>query len=145
MTQHAQAPEADRSSAASDAFVALSSEVSLTTRDLPASVAWYRDVIGFTVDREHKREERLIAVSLRAGPVRLLLTQDDGSRGLDRAKGEGFSVQFTTAQDIDAIAARIKGRGVVLATEPFDAFGVRAFRLRDPDGFRLTISSPRNT
>src|SRR5690606_21387468 len=39
---------------------------SLTVKDLRGSVAWYRDVLRFEVDREHEREGRLIAVSLRA-------------------------------------------------------------------------------
>jgi hypothetical protein len=29
------------------------------------------------------------------------------------------------------------------ASQPADAFGARFFRLRDPDGFRLVISSPQ--
>jgi predicted enzyme related to lactoylglutathione lyase len=45
-------------------------------------------------------------------------------------------------QDVDAIAARIKSRGWVLDMEPVTApHGLRVFRLHDPDGFRLTISS----
>ena len=126
-----------------DALIAQSLEASLTVRDLPASVAWYRDVLGFTLDREYRRDGRLLAVALRAGAVQLLLGQDDGARGPDRVKGEGFSLQVTTAQDVDEIAARIRARGGELETEPADVWGKRAFRLREPDGFRFTISSPR--
>jgi len=124
-------------------LAAQSLEASLTVADLRWSMAWYRDALGFTVDREHERDGRLLAVSLRAGSVRILLTQDDGSKGTERVKGEGFSLQITTAQSIDAIAMRAKQAGASLDSEPFDAFGARAFRLRDPDGFRLTVSSPR--
>jgi uncharacterized glyoxalase superfamily protein PhnB len=116
-------------------------DASLTVSDLSKSVAWYRDVLGFTVDREHRREEKLIAVSLRAGAIRILLGQDNGARGSDRAKGEGFSLRLTTTQDVDAIASRVKSHGGTLESEPADMLGVRAFRLRDPDGFRFTISS----
>ena len=123
--------------------MAQSIEASLTTADVRRSRDWYRDVLGFTIDREFEREGRIFAVSMRAGSIRLLVTQDDGSKGADRAKGEGFSLQITTPQDIDAIAAHAKRAGASLDNEPFDAWGVRAFRLRDPDGFRLTISSPR--
>lgn len=49
----------------------------------------------------------------------------------------------TTVQDIDELAARIKARGGVLETEPIAVAGQRGFRLRDPDGFRFAISSPR--
>ena len=123
-------------------FVAQSLEASLTAGDLEASAAWYVDVLGFSLDHEFRREGRLFAVRVRAGAVQLLLTRDDGSRGAERAKGEGISLQLTTRQDVDEVAARIRARGGVLATEPFDAWGKRAFRLLDPDGFRITISSP---
>ena len=123
-------------------LVAQSIEASLTTANLTVSRDWYRDTLKFAVDREYEREGRLIAIAMRAGPVRLLLTQDDGAKG-ERRKGDGFSLQITTAQDIDAIAAAAKQAGAVLDTEPANMWGVRAFRLRDPDGFRWTISSPR--
>ena len=127
----------------SEGFVAQSLEASLTVRDLQASLAWYRDVVGFAVDREFSRDGRLFAVSLRAGAVRLLIGQDDGAKGLDRVKGEGFSLQLTTPQSVDAVADRIRSRGGTLETEPADMWGTRAFRVRDPDGFRFTISAPR--
>jgi glyoxylase I family protein len=117
--------------------------ISLTVKDLERSTAWYRDVLGVTIDRKFEREGKLFAVSLRAGAARLLLGQDNGARGLDRTKGEGFSMQITTAQDIDAIANRVKASGTVLETEPSDAWGARVFRVRDPDGFLIVISSIR--
>ena len=126
-----------------DALAARSLEASLTVRDLSTSVSWYRDVVGFAVAREYRRDETPIAVALRAGGVELLLVRDDGAKGSDRAKGDGFSLQITTAQDIDDLAARIRARGGVLETEPATIAGRRAFRLRDPDGLRLAIAAPR--
>lgn len=114
----------------------------LTVKDLEASLAWYRDVIGFTVDQRHEREGKLLAVSLKAGDVRVLLALDDGAKGWDRVKGEGISLQFITGQDIDEIAKRVREAGVTLDTEPVDTpWGARVFRLHDPDGFKLVISS----
>ena len=126
-------------------LVSQSLDASLTVADTRRSLAWYRDVLGFAVDREFERDGRLFAVSLRAGTIRILLTQDDGARGLDRVKGEGFSLQITTTQDIDALASNAKRAGAILDSEPADAWGVRVFRLRDPDGFRLVFSSPRDS
>jgi len=133
----------DAPAVTTDVLVARSFGASLTVRDLSASVMWYRDVLGFTVEREYQRDGSVFAVALRAGAAELLLGQDNGAKGVDRAKGEGFSLQLTTAQDIDQIAARIRGRRGALETEPADMWGKRAFRLRDPDGFRFTISTPR--
>jgi len=111
---------------------------SLTVRDIAQSLAWYRDALGFAVDREFARDGRVFAISLRAGSVRVLLTQDDGSRGTDRVKGEGFSLSIVTTQDLDAIAQRVaEHTGTAVAAED-SRFG-RVLRLQDPDGFRFVL------
>ncbi|MDB4882477.1 MAG: Glyoxalase-like domain protein [Gemmatimonadetes bacterium] len=124
-------------------FRATTLSASLTVRDLKSSLDWYRDVLGFTVARTFERAGTLFAASLRAGAVPILLTQDDGAKGADRVKGEGISLQLTTAQNIDELAARVRERGGTLTSEPADVMGARMFRLRDPDGFKLVISSER--
>jgi uncharacterized glyoxalase superfamily protein PhnB len=59
-------------------------------------------------------------------------------------KGEGFSFAVTTEQNIDELASGIRARGGVLDMEPADMpWGARVFRFRDPDGYRMSISSPR--
>ena len=117
-------------------------DASLTVANLERSAAWYTTILGFAVDRRHERDGKLIAVSLKAGAVRLLLSQDDGTKGLNRTRGDALSLRITTRQDIDALAASIKAQGVTLDTDPMSAHGYRIFRLHDPDGFRFTISSP---
>lgn len=119
-------------------------QASLTVKDVQASLTWYRDVVGFTVDQTYDREGQLRSVSLKAGDVRILINQDDGKRGWDRVKGEGFSFMLTTGQSIDGIAQRIRSNGGSLETEPADMpWGVRMFRLVDPDGYRFAISTER--
>ena len=124
-------------------FLGVSLSASLSVNDLEKSLAWYRDVLGFTIHQKHERGGKLMAVSLRAGDnVRVLITQDDGARGSDRVKGEGFSLMITTDQSIDDIAKRILDGGGTLELAPTDTpMGVRIFRVRDPDGFKFTISS----
>jgi uncharacterized glyoxalase superfamily protein PhnB len=115
---------------------------SLTVNDLQKSLAWYRDVVGFTVHQEYERDGKVMGIALKAGDVRILIGQDDGAKGWDRQKGEGFSLQLMTAQSVDEIAARIKSRGGTLESEPMDMpWGARVFRVVDPDGFKLAISS----
>jgi len=115
---------------------------SLTVNDLEKSLSWYTDVLGFEVDRRHERDGKLMAVSLKAGEVSLLINQDDGAKGWDRPKGEGFSLMITTDENIDDVATRIKEGGGVLDSEPADMpWGKRVFRLHDPNGFRFVISS----
>jgi uncharacterized glyoxalase superfamily protein PhnB len=116
--------------------------VSLTVKDLQKSLAWYLDVMGFTIDRKLERDGQLRGVVLNAGDVQLSINQDDGAKGWDRVKGEGFSLRIATEQSVDEIANRIKERGGILDSEPADMpWGARIFRLRDLDGFKLTITS----
>ena len=90
----------------------------------------YRDAVGFTVSQQHTRDGRGLAISLKAGSVELLIGRDDGAKGWDRVKGEGLSLQISTTQNIDELAARIKANGGTLTTEPTDMpWGVRAFRV----------------
>ena len=125
-----------------ESFRASSLSASLTVKDLEKSLAWYRDVLRFTVDRKYERDGKLQAVSLKAGAARLLIGQDDGAKGADRVRGVGFSLQLTTAQDVDELAKRIKSLGGTLDSEPTDMhWGSRVFRLQDPDGFKLVIAS----
>jgi catechol 2,3-dioxygenase-like lactoylglutathione lyase family enzyme len=91
-----------------NALSAQSLDASLTVADVTRSRDWYRDVLGFTVDREFARDNRLFAASMRVGTARILLAQDDGGNGTERAKGVGFSLQFTTSQDVDALAAHVQ-------------------------------------
>ena len=126
----------------SEPLSATALSLSLTVKDLSKSVTWYRDVVGFAVDREIVRDGVLRGVASRAGSVSLLLNLDDGGRGWDRRKGEGFAFQLRTSQSIDEIATGIKARGGTLALEPTDMpWGARIMRLVDPDGFRFSIST----
>ncbi|HEV2734693.1 MAG TPA: VOC family protein, partial [Longimicrobiaceae bacterium] len=84
MSTHLSALAETDGRAGSGAFRASALAASLTVQDLEKSLAWYRDVVGFTVDREYVREGKLLSVALRAGDVRILLNQDDRAKGAER-------------------------------------------------------------
>jgi lactoylglutathione lyase len=114
---------------------------SITVDDLQKSMAFYRDVLGFTVGDRWEQAGTLMGVELGAGAVVFMLTQDDWKKGRDRVKGEGFRLYCDTTQDVDRLAERIKAKGGVLAQEPRDEeWGARALTVEDPDGFKITIA-----
>ena len=77
---------------------------------------------------------------VKAGVCEIGLSQDDWVKGRDRKKGVGIRLWCETAQDVDALAARIKAAGHALTEEPKDQpWGGRSFSLDDLDGFHLTI------
>jgi predicted lactoylglutathione lyase len=116
---------------------------SFTVNDVQASLAWYRDGLGFFVSERWEEGGRLQGVMLKAGNCHLGLSQDDFSKGRDRAKGVGFRIWCETTQDIDAIAARFRAFGGTFVEEPGDHWDVYSFTAQDPDGFKITVSRAR--
>jgi catechol 2,3-dioxygenase-like lactoylglutathione lyase family enzyme len=116
-------------------------EPSLTVNDLMVSLRFYTDVLGFIVADQFKDDNGgLTGVMLRAGVCQLGLSQDDWKKGRDRKKGDGFRLWCKTAQDVDALAERIRLGGWRLTEEPADqSWGVRSLAVADPDGYQLSI------
>jgi lactoylglutathione lyase len=111
-----------------------------TVDDLQKSITWYRDVLGLILTERWEQDGKLAGVELQAGNLTFMLSQDDWKKGRNRAKGEGFRLYCTTAQDIDRLAEAIKARGGTLLQEPRDQpWGMRDFAVADPDGFKITI------
>lgn len=115
---------------------------SLTVSDVGESLKFYRDMLGFIVDEIWEHEGRRVGAALVAGSVTLLLSLDDGAKGPDRVKGQGFRLHLSTIQDVDQLAATLEARGGRLQEGPVDMpWGARAFTVIDPDGFTLTIAA----
>jgi catechol 2,3-dioxygenase-like lactoylglutathione lyase family enzyme len=114
----------------------------ITVDDLSASLAFYRDVLGFTVKEKWEHEGVLGGVALIAGTAHLMLQQDDFAKGRDRPKGVALRFWFSTSRPVDELAADVRARGGTLESGPEDLpWGGRAISVVDPDGFRITITS----
>jgi len=115
---------------------------SLTVDNLQQSLDFFRG-LGFEVEDRWEDKGVLLGAMLKAGDVRLGLSQDDGKKGRDRTKGVGMRIYIEAADDIDQVAARARTAGIALTGEPHDTdWGTRAFEVTDPSGFALTITSP---
>jgi uncharacterized glyoxalase superfamily protein PhnB len=116
---------------------------SLTVNDLEKSIRFYTDVLGFIVGERWEEGGKLLGVMLKAGSCEIGLSQDDWAKGRDRKKGEGMRLWCHTAQDVDALAARIKAAGGRLTMEPRDEMGERSLSLDDLDGYHWSLSRPK--
>lgn len=118
----------------------------ITVNDLNRSIAFYADGLGFVVQERWEDKGVPLGASLKSGTARLMLQQDDFAKGRDRVKGVGQRLWLTTAQDVDALAARIKSKGITLDSEPADMpWGSRVFALTDPDGFGISFTRERRS
>lgn len=114
-----------------------------TVNDIEKTVAWYRDILGSKITQTFEEEGKLVGVAVEYGSVEIWLTQDDFAKGADRPKGEGFRIILETDQNVDDLAAGIRQRGGELLMGPEDQpWGVRMFAIADPDGFKMTVSTP---
>ena len=112
-----------------------------TVNDLQESLRFFEG-LGFGIEERWEDAGKLIGVMLRAGDVRIGLSQDDWQKGQGRQKGVGMRVYISTTQDIDEIAARAEAAGITLDSKPHDTdWGSRAFELTEPSGFKMTIGS----
>ena len=140
----AAAPMVERRHQAQETLRLRSLEPSLTVDDLERSLRFYTDVLGFVVSDRWTEGGALRGVMLKAGVCELGLSQDDWAKGRNRKKGEAVRISCQTAQNIDALASRIKAGGGRLTEEPQDtAWGTRSLSVDDPDGFHLTIYQKR--
>jgi len=135
------APQPDRRKRAPETLRLRSLQPTLTVDDIQRSVRFYSDVLGFFVGEQWKDDGGVLrGVRLKAGVCVLGLSQDDWAKGRDRKKGDGVRVWCETAQDVDALATRIKAAGVRLTEGPTNQpWGARSLSVDDPDGYHLTI------
>jgi len=114
-----------------------------TANDLENTVAWYRDVLGAEIGETFEHEGKMVGAAVQYGSVEIWLSQDDFQKGEDRQKGEGFRIILETDQNVDELATGIKERGGEILMGPEDQpWGVRMFAVVDPDGFKMSISTP---
>src|SRR2546430_17141064 len=65
---------------------------SFTVNDLPKSIAWYRDVLGFTLGERWEEAGQLRGIQLEAGGGGIMVNQDGFSKGRGPRKGGGCAV-----------------------------------------------------
>lgn len=101
--------------------------------DIAASVAHYRDALGFTVTFQYG--EPSFYACLCRDEVSLHLLAD---RQTKRLPGHGGVCIFVT--DVDAVHAELAARGAKILKPPQDyAYGMRDFGVTDLDGNQLTF------
>ena len=113
----------------------------LTVDDLPTSITFY-EALGFAIDEQWEEEGTRLGVMLRSGGTQIGLNQDDWKKGRDRTKGIGVRLSISTLGNVDEIAKRARNAGIALKSEPHDTkWKSRAFEVRDPSGFLVTVFS----
>ncbi len=109
-------------------------------RDIAASLVWYRDKLGFTIDfveGDPPAHARIVADPTYAAPTVHLRFEPLQS---EKAPFAGAEVWMHVDNSIDVLYERYVERGVKIV-EPIEdkPWGLRMFVIEDPDGYRLVI------
>jgi len=111
----------------------------LTADDIQASLKFWVDGVGFHVKQRWEKDGKLLGAELVAGACMIGISQDDWAKGRNRTKGVGISIYAETTQGVDALAERLRSRGVAFEGPDTTDWGWRQVSLRDPDGFRFIV------
>ena len=102
-------------------------------RDVPASIAHYRDVLGFTVAFTYG--EPVFYGGVERGDVTIHF---QAANQTTRHAGQGAINIFVT--EVDALYEELRANGARMVTPPGDRpYQMRDFDIDDPDGNRLTF------
>ena len=114
----------------------------LFVRDVRASAAWYRELLGATTDHDRDDFDRVVS----GDEVLVMLHRwDHAEHGMParppgQQAGLGLMV-WITVPDLDRIHVRAQSMGSDIVSEPHrnPLAGWREFTLRDPDGYRIAF------
>ncbi|MFB9410497.1 VOC family protein [Dactylosporangium matsuzakiense] len=120
----------------------------LFVSDMDVSVGFYRDVLGFAVERrtEDYASLRRGLVVLGLGPIAKLPEHGDGpgftGQRLSAGKGAGVEIvlELDTVDELRALYAHCQELQVVGEPLQLRSWGLHDFRLADPDGYYLRIT-----
>lgn len=115
----------------------------LLAADVERSSRWYQDVLGFADVFTMRLANGTPVVAhlrwCRFGDI-LLTPQRTPIEG---PRGQGIVINFA-ADEVDALAERVRAAGVAIAEGPVDRpWNTRDLAVLDPDGYRLNFTAPQ--
>jgi catechol 2,3-dioxygenase-like lactoylglutathione lyase family enzyme len=116
--------------------------------DMPRSIAFYRDALGFEVVATSQPGDDYTWALLRLDDAELMLNTayDDDQRppGPDPARvaGHADTGLFFACPDLDAAQAHFRRRGIAVEQPVVREYGMKQLWVTDPDGFRLCFQWP---
>jgi len=109
--------------------------------DLPTSLAFYREVLGFTLLATNDLGWCVVGL----GETRLMLNtayeQDERPDAPDPARMRGHkdvTLYFSTP-DPDRVYTELRERGYAVSEPTTTDYGMRQFTIQDPDGYNLSF------
>src|ERR1043166_2878336 len=116
----------------------------LIVADIDRSIAFYRDVLGFTVTRTVPEEGPFVFATVECGPIEIFFNApgpavEEYPAFKDRPIG-GTLTQFIQMTGIRAMHAQLPGNVNIVMPLEKKWYGVTEFAITDPDGYLITFA-----
>jgi catechol 2,3-dioxygenase-like lactoylglutathione lyase family enzyme len=116
--------------------------------DMPTSLAFYRDVLGFTVVTRAPDKDDCDWALLRLNDSHLMLNSayesDDRPAIPDPARiaAHRDTGLFFGCRDVDGAYAYLREKGIGASKPAVQSYGMKQVYLKDPDGYELCLQCP---
>jgi lactoylglutathione lyase len=119
----------------------------LVATNMPRSIAFYRDVLGFELHHSAPDAEPFAFAWMKRGEVSVFLNDLASVRQeypglLSRPIGGTFTV-FIVMEGVDALHESVAGKARVVMPLADKTYGMREFAVEDPDGYVITFAERR--
>ena len=116
--------------------------------DMPASIHFYRDVLGFEIVTTSRPGDHFGWALLRLNGVELMLNTayEDGERPAApdpvREAGHADTALFFGCADLDGAYRSLRAQGLDVEEPAIRHYGMKQLSVRDPDGYSLCFQWP---
>jgi glyoxylase I family protein len=116
--------------------------------DMPTSLRFYRDVLGFAEVEKSGQGDDVHWAWLRSGQAELMLNTayDEGERPPDpdaeRVAAHADTIVFMGCEDLDGAYAYLLAEGVSAQPPKVAPYGMKQLYATDPDGYGLCFQWP---
>jgi catechol 2,3-dioxygenase-like lactoylglutathione lyase family enzyme len=118
--------------------------LTLAVKDVKRSVAFYRTILGLTIEIDSAPDFALVRVGS-GGTIGLLAEKHAVPKGTKRptkAQHAAIHVELST-DDLDGLYRRLKTRGLRFSEPPHDEEWERSASAFDPDGYTIEFAQGR--
>lgn len=116
----------------------------LLVRDIDASAAFYRDVLGFQVKQTVPDAAPFVFVWLERDGIPVFLNDPKGAEkdvpGISARPAGGTATLFFVLTGVDDLHSQVAGKTRIVMSLRTQFYGMREFSVEDPDGHLLTFA-----
>lgn len=116
--------------------------------DMPASIRFYRDVLGFEVVQTSEAGERFDWAMLRLGGAELMLNtayeehERPAAPDPSRVAAHEDTGLFFACPDVEGAYEHLRAQGIEVVKPVVREYGMKQLYVSDPDGYGLCLQWP---